>query len=90
MSLDSVIGFAINSTSGAMAVMDSTAPVAIVQGVAVAVDPSGQFLYVSGGYPPDDVAAFVINPTIGVLTEITGSPFVAGSNPSSVAIAKEP
>ncbi len=85
-----VFGFIVNGVSGALTEIDNTAPLAAVPAVAVTVDPSGKFLYVPSGYPGDEVSVFVINPTTGVLTPVAGSPFAAGSNPSSIAIAKEP
>ena len=54
-------------------------------GKSMTVDPSGKFLYVSGYY--NDVSAFTINQTTGALSRVFGSPFLAGSNPGSIAIA---
>jgi hypothetical protein len=56
----------------------------------LAVDPSGKFVYVgnfSSSTAPSTVSGFTINPATGALAPITGSPFAAGSNPVSVAVA---
>jgi 6-phosphogluconolactonase len=52
---------------------------------AVAVDPTGSFLYVvneSSG----NVSVFAITAGTGVLTAVNGSPYTAGSLPSAIAI----
>jgi hypothetical protein len=50
------------------------------------VDPSGKFAYV-GDINDSSVWAYTIDNTTGALSPVTGSPFLAGSFPSSVAIA---
>jgi 6-phosphogluconolactonase len=45
-----------------------------------------QFVYVANDAIPGNVSGYKIDPSTGVLTEITGSPFTAGSNPFSVAV----
>lgn len=55
----------------------------------LAVDPTGKFLYVGldGTVNANNlVAAFSINSSTGALTAITGSPFMAGNGPLSVAV----
>jgi 6-phosphogluconolactonase (cycloisomerase 2 family) len=58
----------------------------------VTVDPSGRFLYalncaaLCSGSGAGDVQAFTIDQNTGALTPIAGSPFLAGSNPYSLAI----
>jgi 6-phosphogluconolactonase len=58
----------------------------------MAIDPSGRFLYVvygrtTGGVTPtDDIVAFAIDATSGVLMPVPGSPFAAGSSPISIAV----
>jgi len=64
--------------------------------VAVVVDPSGRFAYVaneggtvSGMCPPATpcgVSAYAIDRLTGALTQIAGSPFPAGPEPSGVAV----
>jgi len=64
--------------------------------VAVTVDPSGRFAYVAnqGGTAsgtcapatPCGISAYTIDPLTGVLTEIPGSPFPAGPEPSGIAV----
>ena len=53
---------------------------------AVAVPPSGEFLYTSGR-SANDVSAYRINRTTGALAPISGSPFAAGTEPFFIAIS---
>jgi 6-phosphogluconolactonase len=55
----------------------------------ITVDPSGKFIYTtSGGSRTSsfDVSAYTINATTGALSVAAGSPFFAGTNPSSVTV----
>jgi 6-phosphogluconolactonase len=52
--------------------------------VGAAVEPSGRFAYVTDGFN-NNVAAYSIDSTTGTLTQITGSPFAAGSNTFLIA-----
>ncbi len=55
----------------------------------LAIDPTGKFLYVGldGTVNANNlVAAFSINSTTGVLTDVAGSPFATGLGPLSVAV----
>lgn len=132
-----VSGFTVNATTGALTLISGFPLIAPTGGgQLVTVDPSGSFLYVTGGfsefsvyninptsgaltlagtprtragpaflaftkgtaavtYTPksayvanssdSDLSASTINSTTGALTAITGSPFLAGTNPASVA-----
>src|SRR5215470_10018545 len=55
----------------------------------IVVDRSGAFVYVSD-FQNGSVDAFAINPTSGVLSPITGSPFAAGPAPGAGGIAVDP
>jgi 6-phosphogluconolactonase len=50
-----------------------------------AVDPSGKFLYVAN-FSSNNVSAYSINATTGVLTPVAGSPFAAGVRPNAIAV----
>jgi 6-phosphogluconolactonase (cycloisomerase 2 family) len=50
-----------------------------------AVKPSGDFLYV-GRWFGSSVGAYRIDRATGALTEVTGSPFAAGTQPKSIAV----
>jgi 6-phosphogluconolactonase (cycloisomerase 2 family) len=52
---------------------------------AVAVDPSGQFVY-AANQNSGNVSVFTVDAATGALTEVTGSPFLAGSGARSIAI----
>jgi len=49
------------------------------------VDPTGKFVYVTNHFT-NNVNGYTIDPTTGALTAITGSPFAAGTFPTSVAV----
>lgn len=51
------------------------------------MDVEGKFLYVSN-YRSDNVSAYAIDQTTGALTEISGSPYAAGSFPEGLAATK--
>ena len=54
---------------------------------AITFDPKAPFLYIPSGSPsaPNAISAFLIDPTTGVLTAASGSPFSAGSNDGALA-----
>jgi 6-phosphogluconolactonase len=53
----------------------------------MATDPSSRFLYVAGGLGNDtSISAFTIDPSTGVLTAVSGSPFTAGAGTVSLAV----
>ncbi len=54
--------------------------------VALAIDPKGAFLFVANR-GSNSISVFSIDPKLGILTEITGSPFATAAGPSSLAIA---
>ena len=51
----------------------------------MAIDPVGKFAYVAN-FGSNDVAAYSIDATTGVLKKVKGSPFAAGTGPYSVAV----
>ena len=53
--------------------------------VAVAVDPTGRFIY-SANQGSNDVSAFAINQSTGALVPVVGSPFLAGQNPHMLIV----
>jgi 6-phosphogluconolactonase (cycloisomerase 2 family)/uncharacterized protein YjdB len=54
--------------------------------IALAVDPSGHFLY-TANYASNSVSAFTINQSSGALTAVVGTPNVAvGSSPQAVSV----
>ncbi len=55
--------------------------------VALAIDPSGVFLFVANK-GSDSISVFSIDQKLGILTEVAGSPFATAAGPSSVAISK--
>jgi DNA-binding beta-propeller fold protein YncE len=52
--------------------------------IAVAIDPSGQFLY-AVNFNSNDLSAYTVS-AAGVLTPIAGSPYAVGTQPHSIAI----
>jgi 6-phosphogluconolactonase len=75
--------YAIGSSNGALT-WKSTA-LARSLPIAVAVDPSGQFVY-AANQNSGNVSVFIVDAATGALTEVTGSPFPAGSGARSIAI----
>lgn len=51
----------------------------------VAIDPTGQFAYVSN-FQSDSVSAFKINAATGALTTVAGSPYAVPAGPFAVAV----
>lgn len=80
-----VLGYTINSSTGALTPIPGSPFTAGAEPVSVAVDPSGRFVYVANNLS-NNVSGYTIDPTNGVLTPICGSPFPAGVAPRSVAI----
>jgi 6-phosphogluconolactonase (cycloisomerase 2 family) len=76
-----VESFSIDATSGKLAAIGSV-PTGMSPELVV-VDPSGRFVYVADG--DGHVSAYTIS-TAGSLTQITGSPFLAGHRTVSVAV----
>jgi DNA-binding beta-propeller fold protein YncE len=88
---DNVLGYTIDSATGALTAISGSPFPTGVSPSSVAVDPSGTFAYVAnlGSDPPfggGNVSGYTIDSTSGALTPISGSPFPAGSVPSSVAV----
>jgi len=84
---NSISGYTIDTTSGALTSMGSATPLGIVGASpkVLATDPLGKFLYVANN-GTDNVSAFTINATTGALTAVAGSPFAAGTAPADIAI----
>ena len=89
---DHVAGYAIDPATGTLTEVSGspftsgtsfTSPLAAAN--RIAVDPTGKFVYVAN-YDTNDVSGYTINSTTGFLTQIAGSAFPAGTNPSAVAI----
>ncbi len=85
---DNVSIYSINDATGILTHVGT-----IVTGhfpASVSIDPSGRFAYVGFSSvilgDPGAVAAYTINAVTGLLTEVAGSPEVAGNGPSSFAI----
>jgi len=85
----SISAYTIDPETGALTqVPGSPVPVGGQPG-SVAADPTGQFVYVVGGGLggdiPGSISAYTIDPETGALTQVPGSPFPVGGQPSSVA-----
>jgi 6-phosphogluconolactonase (cycloisomerase 2 family) len=85
----SVAGYSLNLTSGVLTALTGSPFTAgfgagAVTG-AIAIDPTGRFMYVSDTQN-SQLVALSINPTTGALTAITGSPFTTDSAPFAVTV----
>jgi DNA-binding beta-propeller fold protein YncE len=77
----------INRSTGALSeVRGSPFPTGVAP-LGVAVDPTGEFVYVANK-SSSNVSAYVIIPSTGALSEIAGSPFPAGVAPNDITIAE--
>jgi len=86
---NNVSAYVIDANSGALTPVPGSPYTTDTLSVAVAVDPSGKFLYVTNGDPPaNSISAFAIDANTGALTPVPGSPFAAGANPQSIAVSK--
>ena len=77
-----VATYIITPATGALTVSSVTTAGSLP--IAVAIDPSGQFLY-AVNYNSNDVSAYTLSDT-GALTPVPGSPFAVGVQPHSIAI----
>ena len=85
---DTISVYTINPATGALTSIGAV-PAGRSSLRSITVDPTGKFAYTaSGGSRTSsfDVSAYTINATTGALSVATGSPFFAGTNPSSVAV----
>ncbi len=80
-----VSAFTINPTTGALTAVAGGAVTADVNPSAIAVDPTGQFAYVSNGGTPD-VSIFIVDPIAGALT-LKGNVYSPGTTGESIAVA---
>lgn len=84
-----VSAFKINATSGALNQVSGSPFAAGYSPIAVVVDPTGKFAFVanqSASASYGNVSVYQINATSGALSQISGSPFGAGSSPNDVVV----
>src|ERR1700722_7542332 len=82
---NTVSGYAINPTSGALTPIPGSPFTVGTNPHAVALDPSSKFLYVANR-ASNNISAFTVNLSTGALTEVPGSPFAAGYEPDGLAM----
>jgi 6-phosphogluconolactonase len=86
---ESVSGFAIaadnSATPGALSAVAGSFATGLSP-VALAVDPSGKYLYVTDR-ASNDVTGFKIKAVIGTLSALSNSPYSSGSSPDAIAIS---
>jgi 6-phosphogluconolactonase (cycloisomerase 2 family) len=91
----SVCGYAIDHFTGELTPVVGSPFVAGAAPLTVVVDATGQFLYVANiGIPlangttdptkPSSISAYTIDQATGVLTPVTGSPYVTSTSPSPI------
>jgi 6-phosphogluconolactonase len=92
-STGNVSAYTINTSTGALSAVADSPFAAGNDPVSVTVDPSGRFAYVTNQCRDSPcttrhgtVSAYTINSSTGALSEVVGSPFAAGKEPSSVAV----
>jgi 6-phosphogluconolactonase len=67
-------GYAINKRGGAFRTLKGTRKETGDVPAGVAIDPLGKFVYVANTEPYNDVSAYTINPSTGVLTQVRDRP----------------
>ena len=83
-STGSVSAYSVDPVTGTLAIIGSAVAIPINgYSPATAVDPTGTFLYVSSDV---QVFAYRIDPLAGLLTPVSGSPFLTEVNPTAIAI----
>ncbi len=80
-----VSGYTINSSDGVLTMMGSSPFVVGNQPRAIAVDPSGKFLYVANTADLS-IGGFTIDAASGVLSPIPGTPLPAGGTPLDIKV----
>jgi len=80
LSLGSISGFAVDSSTGALAPVPGSPFLAPANAdvVGFAIHPSGKFLYAPTGLPANGILAWSVDRATGKLTVLPGSPFEAG------------
>lgn len=81
---NTVSAYTVDATSGALAAVGSPAATG-VSPKAIAGTPDKKYVFV-GNAGSNDISAFAVDPATGGLTEISGSPFAAGSKPGALAL----
>ena len=81
----SVSAYAIDAASGALAPVPGSPFAAGSNSKAIAIDPTGKFLY-AVNYDSDTISAYAIDAASGALAPVSGSPFAAGADPVSAAV----
>ena len=77
--------FSVNSSNGALAEVPGSPFAVGASPCCIAVDPTGEVIYVANS-SSNDITAFSISPSTGTLTPLPGSPYLTGANPVTVAI----
>ena len=84
-----ISAFSVDPNTGSLTPVPGSPFAAGANPTSVTADPTGKFLYEvndNNGATANDLFAFTINPTTGVLTPITGSPFASGNGTLSVSV----
>lgn len=82
--LEKLLVYNIQSTGALQAT--TTSPVAIGDGVNMAVAPNGRFLFIEADFD-NNILAFSLDSATGAVTPAPGSPFHDGQSPTSVAVS---
>lgn len=82
---NSISGFGINASTGALSSISGSPFGTGTQPVSITSDPKGKFVYaINNG--SNSITAYQVNSGNGVLTAISGSPFASGTNPVGIAV----
>jgi len=84
-----ISAFSVDPNTGSLTPVPGSPFPAGANPTAVTADPTGKFLYEvndKNGAHTNDLFAFAVNPSTGVLTPVPGSPFASGANTLSVSV----
>jgi 6-phosphogluconolactonase len=87
--LTGVTGFSFNSSTGALSPLANSPFTDGSSPFAVAVDPSGKFVYTTGSTVQTGLSVYALESTTGALTPVVGSPFATplSSGPYNLVVA---
>lgn len=84
-SSDNLSAYQIDQTTGALSPLSPATYATGTHPSAMAIDPTGPYLYTANAGGSNDISAFEIDGITGALSSIPGSPYLSGSKVSSLA-----
>ena len=83
--------YSVDSTVGGLTAVTNSPFTATAAPWYLAIDPSGKFLYgTNPGSSDNSISGFTINTSSGALTQFSGSPTAAGTQPVALTVVNVP